>query len=212
MPSTLGDIRQLVTVDIGGRSDSSAILVIDHGINLGILLAAILFKPVELRKSSDVTYIANAEYYSFSTTSWLDIVRVRNTTSNYDLRFVAFDLLDRIVSSSLTIVKYYSIYGESLYLRKIPTANTSIRIYYLEEPAKLTNSSDPLPFDSFDGFIRTVASASVFAAFEEADSVNMWNSIAAQLNTILSLGTDNKATFGKVKGYLDQMVSITQGK
>jgi hypothetical protein len=200
--STFLTLQNLVKVAIGGRDDSDALLVIKAAINYSALIAAILYKPNELKTQSDVVFAGGSSFHNLSSLNWQEIHRVWNTTDSILLKFIPYELLDSILPT-LTATKYCSIYGEGLYLRKSPSTSKTLKISYIAYPAELVDDIDALEFSTYDSFIISLATSLTFAAFEEMESSALHQKVADYLGQPLTLSSKEKNLISKQQVYFD---------
>lgn len=211
--STLADFRALIKVNFGGRDDADALLVTDAAINYAALLAALVFEPPELRTSGDLTVAGGSDSVSFgSLTNLLDILTVYNTTDNNPMWFIPHELWQVIVPSSIGSTKYYSVFGETIYVKDAPSVNKTLKVYYSTYPAKLVNSTDVLEFDYHDSYIVSTASAIVLAAFEEGESAGIWQKVAEAVGVPLMLGARARQVIAGQRLTLESAIELAGSK
>ena len=85
----------------------------------------------------------------------------------------------------MTVIKYYSIFGNAIYLNTSVGNDSTLKVMYLAYPATLSADSDEPEFDHHDSFIVSMATALCFASFEESDAVNMWAGVGSALGESL---------------------------
>lgn len=210
--STLAELRNLVKVNIGGRDDADAMLVIDAAINYAAVLAALVFEPPELRGSSNLTVAGGNNSVSFaSLTQLLDIIALYNVTDNHPMWYIPFEQWELVVPSSVGATKYYSVFGETIYVKDKPSANKTLRIYYSNYPTKLVNATDELEFEWYDSYIVSVASGITMAALEEAESAQMWQRVVEAISLPLMLGARARQVIAGQKLTLESAIAQVQG-
>jgi len=191
MAANLSTLRELVRFNIGGRTDANANTVIDASINYAAKLAALIFDPPELYTTANVAVAANEETVSLANVSnLLDIIDI--THSGNAVYFVPYELWRTILKSSIGALKFYTRYGDVLYVRDAPASNTSLTIAYRKYPAELTANDSALDFDHHDSHVVSFASAIALAALEETDSANMWLAINQAIGLPLLIGRHHR--------------------
>lgn len=182
MSSTLLTLKNLVYTNLGrDSSDSAAALIVPATINYAISAIAAIFKPAELHTNNNISITPGNPSVSISSIDYLDIIRVYNSTDSIEMLFIPFELWEILVPTQ-TVVKYYSLFGDTLYVKMTPTGDKTFILYYLKHPTTLSNDTDTVDFDHFDSYIVAIASAITFAAFEEGDTVDIWAKVAEVLN------------------------------
>jgi hypothetical protein len=207
--STFKTIQDLVKVNIGGRDDVDATLILKAAINYAYHLAAVIFKPRELRTQSSITFMGGAGGHSLASLNWLSIDSIWNETDSLHLRFIPYDLLDSLLPS-LTVTKYYSIYGDTLYLRASPAGSKILTMNHLITPTSLTNDSDALSFTDYDSFIVALATGLTFAGFEEGEAAMLWQKATDFISQPLILSGKESEIIAKQQIYFD--VALQQAK
>lgn len=174
--TTFAVFKSVVYTNIGrDSSDVTAALVVPKAVNYAVDLAAVLFKPVELSTTADLTL--NAGNTSVQMTSkFIDIIVAKITTDTGRLWFIPFELFDFLLPSISTI-KYFTILGDYIYVNTSSGSTKTIRVTYTAHPAELTSESSEPEFTQHDAFIIAAATAFCFAVLEEADSADMWSKI-----------------------------------
>jgi hypothetical protein len=179
--TTFLTLKDLVYKSIGRDStDQLAAAVVPEAVNYALDVVALLFKPPELNTSGAVTVAGGSNYASIASLDFIDVTKVHNDTDGRELLFVPFEQWDVIVPS-LADVRFYSIYGDRLYVKATPAANKTLTVYYYAYPARLTLDSQSPEFDHYDSYIVAVASALTFATIEEGESVDVWAKVTEAL-------------------------------
>jgi hypothetical protein len=209
--SQLQDLQELVEISIGGRDDAAAVTVIQAAINYAIILAALTFKPPELKTLSSLSYTASSEYLDISSVNWVSIALLKLTSTGKNLGFIPYDKLDVIIPSTLTDTKYYSLFGDKLFLRAIPSSTTALTMSALTLPSTLTSATDSIPFTGYDNQIVNWASMLTLAAFEEGDSAGMWLKVAETIGQPLMLGAKERDIIEGQQAYFDLALMQSQG-
>jgi len=212
MSSSLQTLRNLIQVNIGNRDDTDAILVMNAAINYSALLAALVFDPPELKKSATSTLAIGQDSLGLtSLTNLLDVITLYNVTDSFTMWFFPFEQWHTIVPSTVGLTKYYTIYGETLYFRDVPTADKVLRMFHSNYPSALVNLGDTLSFDHHDSYIISLASAICFAAFEEAEGASMWKDIASAAGSSLMLGARARQVIAGREALLENAITQAQG-
>lgn len=207
--STLGQL-QAVILSALGRSDSVATALATAMVNYAVTIVALVFRPPELRQVNTVTYIGNTPYLNISGLDWIDITRIWNTTDNRELRFIPFSRLDVVIPATLTLTKYYSLFGDLLYLRLSPIVNKSLSVSALVMPDPLVNVADVVPFDTYDSYLVSMATTLCQAALEEGEAAMMWQKIADGIVQPFMLGTKERDILDGQSAYIDTLVGQQQ--
>jgi len=187
--SNLQDLQGLVIKGLGGRDDSVALAVINACLNYATTLAALIFEPPELREQGNLTVTGGNSSVSLSTlTKLLDLQTVWNTTDSLKMWFIPWESWYVILPSSVGKTKYFSIFGDSLYVKDTPSVNKTLLVSYTNYPTTLVNLTDVLEFEHHDSYIVTVALAICWAFFEEGESSGVLQKAADAIAMPLSLG------------------------
>lgn len=126
-------------------------------------------------------------------TNLLDIIKVYNKTGAYKLDFIPYEYWDTIIPSALDELKYWTLFGNTLYVKNTPSTNKYLTISYTTYPVPLTDETQSLPFAHYDSFIVSSATSIAWAIFEEQDPSTMWASIANFVGSPSALGSKAKA-------------------
>jgi len=171
MPSSLSTLETLVRKGLGGRDDSAADTVIGACINYAILLAAILFEPPELLIANNVTVSANSNNANISTylADQLDVKGVWNNTGSFKMWYIPWEVWETIVPANVGAVKYFTTFGDKIYVKDTPSANTVLAVSRSTYPSDVSNGNDTIGFDHHDSFIVSTAITIARAFFEKAD-------------------------------------------
>jgi hypothetical protein len=184
MPSSLSTLEALVRKSLGGRDDSTANIVIDSCINYSILLAAILFEPPELLIASNITVSANSNSANISTylSNQLDIKSVWNNTGSFKMWYIPWESWETIVPANVGAVKYFTMFGDKIYIKDTPSANTVLAVSHSTYPADVANGNETISFDHHDSFIVSTAITIARAFFEKADIEKAMSTITLPLS------------------------------
>jgi hypothetical protein len=147
--------------------------------------------------------------HSLASLNWLSIDSIWNETDSLHLRFIPYDLLDSLLPS-LTVTKYYSIYGDTLYLRASPAGSKVLTMNHLITPTSLTSDSDALEFTDYDSFIVSLATGLTFAGFEEGEAAMLWQKATDFITQPLILSGKESEIIAKQQIYFD--VALQQAK
>jgi hypothetical protein len=209
--SQFQDLQGLVETSIGGRNDSIAVTVIQVAINYAIILASLIFKPPELKSITPLTYVGGSSYLDISSVNWIAIHLLSNDTDGIQLGFIPYDKLDVIVPSSLTSTKYWSMFGDKLFLRAAPTANKALSMSCSLLPSTLAQPTDPIPFSGYDSTLVSWATMLTQAAFEEAESAGAWMKIAETIGAPLTMGAKERDIIEGAQAYFDLTMLQAKG-
>lgn len=180
--TTFLTLKNLVYKSLGrDDNDEATVLIVPAVINYAITAVALIFKPPELISSNPVVISAGSKSVSLSSLDFIDLTKVYNETDSRELFFVPFENWDIIVPSGLTVVKFYSINGETLFVKGTPAADKTLTVYCIDYPTELTADDQPVDFEHYDSYIMAVASAIAFAAFEEGETVDVWAKVVEAL-------------------------------
>ncbi len=211
--STLASLRNLVVINLGGRNDATAVEVIDAAINYGVLIAAMMFQPPELkREDTTVLSSGNNKFYLSLFTRLFDLISIYNNTAGSPLWFVPYEQFDIVVPSSGTNVKFYTVFGNTVYVKPTPTSTTSLKVAYVSYPDVLSEDDDEVEFDYYDPYIVAVASALAMAAFEEVDSATMWQKVSESLYGPFLLGQRAREVIAQRKTLFEAVVAQMAGE
>ena len=141
----------------------------------------------------------------------LDVIKVYNKTLGHKLDFVPYESWEKIVPVG-TVTKYWTLFGQTLYVSATPTTSIMLKISYSMYPAPLVNNIDVIPFDHHDPFIVSVATSICWAAFEETDSSTLWTKIAGMVGDPQSMSTKERAIIEGQKVLLENAVNAIKGE
>lgn len=171
--STLNDIKTILNTLLGGRDDAPTSALETFAINLAIQVVAFLYAEEEFRTTANVTISANTSEQALSTALRVnDIIKLYNTTSNCRMGYIPVELVDLVPSGNIT--KYYSRDGNNLVVRPTPANEIIVKMRYSYFPARITSSSDTVPMANYEDLIVAVATAIMWAAYEEVESSDLW--------------------------------------
>jgi hypothetical protein len=210
MPSSLSTLEALVRKGLGGRDDDAANIVIDASINYSTLLAAILFEPPELMMANSITILANANSANISSylTNHLDVKSVYNSTGSCKMWCVPWEGWEIVVPANVGAVKYFTIFGDTIYVKDTPVANTVLAISCSAYPSDVVNGTDTISFDHHDSFIVSTALGIARAFFEKGVNIEQ----AMNMITLpLSLGARARQIIEGVSVSADKRISQTTG-
>ena len=144
-------------------------------------------------------------------THLLDIIKVYNRTGSSKLSFIPYERWDMVIPTSLTSVRYWTLFGNVMILGATPSVNTTLRIGYTTYPAFLTEGNDNVEFEHFDSYIVSTAVSICFAAFEEEDATALWASIANLVGSPSALSTKAKAIIEGQKVIMENTLTQMRG-
>lgn len=208
MGTLLQTFRQLVTINLGGRSDPDTLKVVDAAVNWAALAAALIFDPPELHAEADVTLTGGSSSIDLDTvlTRYLDLIAVKNKTTGLPLYFIPFEVWFVALPSTVSGVRFYTLHGSVMHVYAAPSANQTFTVHYRRYPRELVNPTDALEFELHDGFIVSVASGVAWAAFEEGEAAGVWEKVAQFFTTPLVLGAQARALVAGRTVLLEQAI------
>jgi len=208
MSSTFATLQALVGINLGGRDDADTTAIIKAAINYAVLVAALTFEPPELKTSGNLTVTGGNDSVSLNgLTRWLDVVKIWNTTDSMPMGFIPFELWDVIVPTVVGSTRYYSIFGDTLFVKDKPGVNKVLKLFHATYPAKLVNTGDTLEFDHHDSYIVSVATGLSWAAFEEGESAGVWQKIGELVSMPFMLGARARAIIAGQKASFEALAS-----
>ena len=211
--SSLQTLQDLVQINIGGRDDASAVTVMKAAINYASILAALVFEPPELKAISNLTVTGGSDNTSFSSlTQLLDILTVYNTTDSCVMWFVPYEQFEIIIPASVGKTKYYTVFGETIYVKDTPSVNKTLKLTYSNYPTTLVNPTDELEFEWHDPYIVGVASGICMAAFEEGESAQTWQGVVDAVGVPLMLGARARQVISGQKLTLEAAIAQLRGE
>jgi len=180
--ATLKDLTDEIIRGLG-RSDSDAVEFARLGVNGGLYAAAILFEPPELKTSETGTAVNAGTAVDLSAlTRLLRVDSVYNTTGSQEVFILPHSLLNVLYLPTTGNVNFYSIYGQSLYYRPLPTGDETLTIYFFSYPTRLYDNGDTFPLgDHMRDFVLSFANAYAWANLEEVEDADMWLKINDKL-------------------------------
>ena len=212
MASTLQELQSLVIKGLGGRDDSVAISVINASLNYAITLAALIFEPPELREQNNLVISGSSSYVSIgSLTDLLDLQTVYNSTDSNKMWFIPWESWYVILPTTVGSVKYFSVFGDRLYVKDTPSGNKTLLVSYSTYPAKLVNLTDELGFDYHDSYIVSVALGIAWAFFEEGETAGVMEKVANAAAMPLALGAKARQIVEGKRISLEALLSQLQG-
>jgi hypothetical protein len=182
MAKTLGSFVSEISRYIGREGDTTAETVIKACVNTAVSLAASLFDLPAYRRLGEIDFDSGVDELLITTSNKVnDIIKVRNTTDEVEMGYVPLEIIDLIVPTSATAVRWWSRDGDSLLVRPTPTKLITIEVRYTVFPDELTDPAAALPFEGYDDYVTSVATALVWAAFEEVDAATLWQKVSEVL-------------------------------
>lgn len=206
--TTFLDLKNLVFKNLGHEEGDDDVLtaMVPAAINYAQVAVALIFKPPELFGDSNLTISGSSPRVSLGTLDFIDIIKVYNITDSRELHYIPFESWEILVPT-LSIVKFYSIFGEWLYVKKTPTVDTIITLYRLDYPTELTANSQELDFPHYDGNIVAAACAICFAALEEGESVDVWGKVTDALGMPSLKGSQMREVIAGRQASLEATIS-----
>lgn len=206
--TTFSVIKNLVYKSLGhdeGDDDVLTIMV-PAAINYAQVAVALIFKPPELNSSNDVIVSAGAKSVSIGALNFIDVIKIYNLTDSKDLHYVPFESWEILVPT-LTTIKFYTIFGEYIYVKGSPAGDTTLTIYQLVYPTELTTADQELDFPHYDSYIIAVACAICFAALEEGESVDVWAKVTEALGMPFLKGSQMREVIAGRQASLEATIS-----
>jgi hypothetical protein len=174
MGTAIVTIQNQVYNNLGRDSaDEYASVAVPAAVEAAVELVSLLFKPAELFTSSNQTVSAGSSYYSLDALDPLRVVQVRNRTVAKDMHELPF--AQRTLAPTPAYTKYYSLHGQRMYLKKVPSSDTRLTIWYIKRP---NNAATELEFEHYDALVVGLATLLCHATFEEVESSNLWKSVS----------------------------------
>lgn len=184
--STFDNIVLAVT-DAMGDDSAKAVTWAGRGVNYAQLVAAILFQPPELQKSTSLTLAASGESVSLSALTALRVIdSIYNITASrgmHPIEWSRWDVVKPVGAGNATV---YCRRGTTLYTAPIPTSSNFLTMYYTDYPSVLT-SGDTLSFSNLDPFIVSSAIKFAWAFQEEGESSTLFDKIEETLKLPFTL-------------------------
>lgn len=188
---TLAQLRNIVTTNLG-KNDSDTVTLVDEALNTAAICVAAAFDPPELSSNKALNIAGSQDITSAVIPNFMEFVKIRNNTSNMAMGFIPWELWDHIIPS-VNQTKYYSWYGQTLYVARNATGPiTNIQLYYRQYPARMVSDSNTLGFENFDGLVTAVATAIVWAAYEEVEASKLQADVFTQLGAAASISETRK--------------------
>lgn len=167
--------RAIGRYDADGNIDTDGLAVSKRGVNFGALFAALVFEPLELNTSRNLTASSSANYVALSTLTSLRLIQsIYNSTGARDVRFLPEEKFKLLVPTSTVYVEYYYRHGNTLYYNQ-PSASNTLLVKYIKYPTELVNAEDVLEFSNHDSVVHSIATSYAHAVFEEGESQKMWD-------------------------------------
>lgn len=179
--TTVDEMRAEIYEGLGGRDDSVIQEASLRGLNAGCYSAFLLFQPPECRVRADLNCGSSDGWVSYSTalTRPFRFEAVRNTDDAdkkvWPVEFNLWDILRMPTSGS---IQFFALYGTDFYYKPIPSASETVRIWYMQYPARLTAGDGVIPYPKHEDYILSIAQAFSFLVLEEDQSAGVWNQLA----------------------------------
>jgi hypothetical protein len=179
--------RSIGRYDSDGTIDTDGLAISKRGVNFGMLLAALLFDPTELKTIGNLTIGASTGSVVTTTLTLLRLINsIYNTTGSRTVHPIPEEKFNLILPTGLTYVEYYYRHGTTIYTNS-PVASNTLSVKYTKYPAELVNAEDVLEFSQHDSVIVAAATSYAFATLEETDSQAVWDKVLATFATPYSL-------------------------
>ena len=183
MSTTFQTLQDLVYNNLGVDStDPVAKLIVPAALNYASIVVGLLFKPSELEGKSDIVITTGSDNTSLASLNFAKIERVYDYTDSCEMYFVPFNMFKATVPT-LTFLRFYTTYGQTMFTNIIAPVNTTFNIYYMKFASVMSAANDPLGYINYDGYVIAAASSICFAAKEEGDSADIWSAVSAALGT-----------------------------
>lgn len=181
--TTLATLRDEVYRSLGNRNDTDAQVWADRGINVGMIAYTLLNEPPECRTLGYGNAVAAGTVIVLSTqlTRHVRLERVYNNTGSCPVLFIPFRMWDLLYFPTSGNVQFYTLYGNSLYYKPLPTSTEQLYLYYFQLPARLDDSTDVYPFAMGEDFVLAFAKKWAWACLEEKEDSDMWSGLATDL-------------------------------
>ncbi len=160
-------------------SDSLAVTVSKRGVNVGLFAAAFLFEPPELRTTGDLTASNTQDYVALSgLTRCYRVESVYNSTGSCHVYFLPYTQRQLLWLPTSGYVRFWSLYGNTLYYKPIPSSSETLSVSYFQYPTKLDADDDTFPFPTLEGYVLGIGTEYAWACLEEGESSQMWSKLA----------------------------------
>ncbi|MCW7076427.1 MAG: hypothetical protein OCU18_03935 [Candidatus Syntrophoarchaeum sp.] len=175
------DLKNEVRRALGGNDSDAATAGIERGLNAGLVAAAYLFEPPEVRETGTLNTASDSgRTVTSSLTRPMAITSVYSTTTDKKIFRLEFEQMDMPWVPSSGDIQYYCLRGSYLYYR--PQAAETLTVYYLKRPPRLENDTDAYPFETLEDFVVAFGTAYAWAFLEENENVSMWNVLADRMS------------------------------
>lgn len=179
--TTFLELKTEVREALGGNTNATATDAIERGINAGLVAAAYLFEPPEVKASGSLSATAAAGSVSTSTlTRPMLIESVYSATNSVKVYRLGFEMIDMPWVPTTGIIQFYCLRGALLHYR--PQADETLTVYYMTRPARLQNDSDNYPFATLEDFVVSFGAEYAWAFLEEGDSSALWSKVADRVS------------------------------
>ena len=203
-----GEMKDMVLRSVAREGDSVAISLTERALNFASALGAAMFEPPELKVNASFDLASGVG--SKSLADFANLLEVRlllNNTSDWEMRHFPFEFRKSLLPTSLSSVKYYSIFGDTLYVDATPSVLTSFSLFYSKYPTDMSGSSDTPGYSHHDPCIVSVATAIVWACFEEGEAANLWKLVSDLTQVPLQLGQAVRSLLDKRIVHIKQTAS-----
>jgi hypothetical protein len=203
--STLSELQALVFTALG-RDDADTVLLVTAALNYATVLAALSFEPIELTDSDTIQIAGSSNSASLSgVAGLLDLRTVYNSSDSKNMWFIPWEFWYPLFPTSIGAVRYYSLFGQTLYVKDTPSGNKNLLIHFTIYPTVMVNPSDPVGFDNHDSYIVSVATGLVWAFFEEIESAGTLQKVVELVSAPLSIGARARGIITGQKANLEEL-------
>lgn len=181
---TIAAMLSEVQEAVGGRSDSIVNNAAYRGFNAGLIAAANKYEPNELHANDTIVVSASGRFVDFTTslTQTLRILNVENTSnSNKKVYFLPYGGLDSYPIPSGDNITFYSLHGKYMHVRPTPTAETTLRAFYIQYPDRIDSSTTDFPWTAHEDYVLMFGKVVAMAVLEESESSEIWSKIGDKL-------------------------------
>ena len=202
------ELQDIVYENLGSDSSDPALaLIVPAAINYAQVVVALLFKPQELHIDTAESYTANSKSLDLSGLNFVNVTSVYNNTDSSELWFIPFNSWRVLVPQQMGATRFFSLFGNTLYIADVPTADKSLKIFYMSYPTELIDLGDKLDYVNYDSYIISVASGICFAAKEEGASADVCSAVAASLGAPLLQGAQMKEMIAGRQALLESTIA-----
>jgi hypothetical protein len=196
--ATFIQLKNFVYTSIGrDATDAAAVLVVPMAINYAVEAIANVLKPPELNYVSTVIITSGNNSYSLANVDFIDIISVYNSTDSIELNYIPYENWNILVPV-VAATKYYTIFGDNLYVNRLVPDDVTLLISHLKYPTAMVGDASTPSFDHHDAYIISIAAVICFAVFEEGESVDLWSKVGEGLGlSVLKAAQMREVVSGK---------------